>query len=322
MRTENSRDGPTTAAAQGREVARKSILPGLERVGRAVLSAAEVPLSNERVDMRLLRRLCLTIVGSALAAGCADNAMVLKSQVDRFQQQQVAMTRQYQELQARAAALDRDNQELAAALAQTRQQSKIIEDQLAGTRDQLRSVTAQLAQAKAERVAAEKQIETVNASMKRQSGTTITPNSSLPQALPNLNLPPGCVRRDGDVIRVALPARELFEPGTAQLKPTAAGLIVAAGSELLRLYPEQMIGVEGYTDSEPMLAGRWRSAHELSMAYAMTVYDLLISRTQLRPNQLFVCGHGGNHPMASNATPEGREMNRRVELVVYPEKRQ
>ena len=33
----------------------------------------------------------------------------------------------------------------------------------------------------------------------------------------------------------------------------------------------------------------------------------------------FVVGHGSNHPVVSNATPAGKERNRRVELVVYPE---
>jgi outer membrane protein OmpA-like peptidoglycan-associated protein len=34
---------------------------------------------------------------------------------------------------------------------------------------------------------------------------------------------------------------------------------------------------------------------------------------------MFVAGHGGNHPVVSNATAAGRERNRRIELVIYPE---
>jgi chemotaxis protein MotB len=260
-------------------------------------------------------------IGLALLAGCADNSLVLKGQVDRFQQQQAAMTQQYQQLQTRANALDRDNQELGAMLAQTRQQSKVIEEQLAGTRDQLRTVTAQLAQSRSEKATSEKKVEALNASMRRQGGTTITPNNNLAQTLPNLNLPPGYVRADGDVVRVALPGSQLFEPGTARLRPAAVALITQAGNELLRLYPDQIIGVEGYTDIDPVVGGQWRNNHELSVARAMTVYDTIVSRTRVQPTQLFVTGHGANHPVASNATPEGKETNRRVELVVYPEKK-
>ena len=51
----------------------------------------------------------------------------------------------------------------------------------------------------------------------------------------------------------------------------------------------------------------------------MTVYDYLTQRGLFRAEQLFVGGFGANHPVVSNATPAGKERNRRVELVVYPE---
>ena len=35
--------------------------------------------------------------------------------------------------------------------------------------------------------------------------------------------------------------------------------------------------------------------------------------------QLFVVGHGGSHPVVSNATDAGRARNRRIEVVIYPE---
>ena len=50
----------------------------------------------------------------------------------------------------------------------------------------------------------------------------------------------------------------------------------------------------------------------------MTVYDVLVGRTRLQGNQLFIVGHGANHPIVSNATLEGKRRNRRVELVVIP----
>lgn len=255
-------------------------------------------------------------------SGCADNSMVLKGQVDNYQKQQLAMSRQYQELQTRAAALDRDQQQLQSLLAQTQQQNKVMEDQLVGMRDQLRAVTTQLAQAKAEKTTSDKKIEAMNASLRRHGETTIAPNNSFAQTLPNLNLPAGAVRRDGDVIRVSVATGQLFEPGTARLRPPAVGTITQVGNELLRLYPDQMIGIEGYTDTDPVVGSQWRSNHEMAIAQAMTVYDTIITRTRLQPNQLFVTGHGPNHPIASNATPDGKQLNRRVEFVVYPEKKQ
>ena len=141
------------------------------------------------------------------------------------------------------------------------------------------------------------------------------------QTLPATNIPGVFVRRDGDVIRVELPGNSLFESGSARLRPGAANLISDAAAELVRTYPDQIIGVEGHTDNDPIVGSQGRSNHELSVARAQAVYDVLVNRTRLQGNQLFIVGHGPNHPIVSNATPEGKQRNRRVELVVYPERK-
>jgi len=254
-------------------------------------------------------------------AGCADNPMVLKGKVTQYEQQQQAMSRQYSELQNRAVALDKDNQELGQLLAQSRQQSKVFEDQLAAMRDQMRGVTAQLAQTRSEKENTDKKVQAMTASVQRQGGVTITPNNSFLQTLPAINQPDVFVRRDGDVIRVELPDSRLFESGSARLRSGGPELIVNAATELMRSYPDQLIGIEGHSDNDPVTGGQWRSNHELSIARAMAVYDVLTTRTRLQGDQLFVVGHGSNHPVVSNATAEGKQRNRRVELVVYPERK-
>jgi flagellar motor protein MotB len=258
---------------------------------------------------------------SLLIAGCADNPMVMKGKIAQLEQQQTASARQYQQLQDRAYALDRDNQEKDTLLAQARQQTKVSEDQLVGLRDQLRSVTSQLAQTRADKDSIDRRVQALNASMQRQGGVTIDPNSSLQQTLPAVNIAGANVRRDGDVVRVELPGNTLFEPGTARLRPGAANLITDVAAELARVYPDQMIGIDGYTDNDPVAGGQWRNNHELSIARALSVYDVLISRSRLQGNQLFVTGHGPNHPIVSNATAEGKQRNRRIEFVVYPDRK-
>jgi len=256
----------------------------------------------------------------ALAAGCAENSMVVKGQLDRLQQQQLAMTRQNQELQARAGSLDRDNQELEALLAQSRQRSQVLEDQLSLVRDQLGGITTQLAQMREEKEATDQKAQALTASMRRQQGVSITPNNSFLQTLPATQLPDVHVRRDADVIRIELPADRLFEGNTAQLNSEGARLLTDAAGEVFRTYPDQLIGVEGHTDSEPIQGGPWRNNQHVSVARALSVYEMLLTQTRLQAEQLFVVAHGGNHPVVSNATPEGRKRNQRVELVVYPDR--
>lgn len=256
-----------------------------------------------------------------LVTGCAENAMVLKGKLGEAEKQQTAMQRQYQQIQDRANALDRDHQETTTLLAQARQQAKVSEDQLAAMRDQLRSTTAQLTQVRTEKENTDKRVQALSASMQRQGGVSINPNNSFLQTLPAINIAGVFVRRDSDVIRIEMPGNSLFESGSARLRPGAANLISDVAAEIVRTYPDQIVGVEGHTDNDPIAGNQWRNNHELSVARAMTVYDVLVNRTRLQGNQLFVVGHGSNHPIVSNATAEGKQRNRRVELVVYPERK-
>lgn len=259
----------------------------------------------------------LALVG---LTGCAGNSMVLKGQVDRLQQNQTAMSRQNDEIQSRASALDRDNQELERLLAKTQQRNKIMEDQVAVLQEQLSGLNTQLARVQAEKKESDEKAQTLTASMRRQGGVSIEPNNSLLSTLPAIEMADVHVRRDGDVIRIELPSDKLFDPGTAQLRPDAVEMITDAAVEVVRSYPDQMIGVEGHTDSDPARSWQFHGNHQLSATQAMVVQEVLATKTRLRPEQLFVAGHGANCPVVSNASPSGKQRNRRVELVIYPEK--
>ncbi|MCE5269077.1 MAG: OmpA family protein [Planctomycetaceae bacterium] len=263
--------------------------------------------------------LCAAVL--ATLAGCADNPMVLKGQLNKAEQQQTMLARQLQQLQDRTNALDRDNQEKDTLLAQARQQTKVADDQLAATKDQLRSLTAQLAQVRVEKDGSDKRAQTFAASLQRQGGVSIDPNNSFLQTLPATNIAGVNVRRDGDVIRIELRGQVLFEPGTSRLRPGAPNLLSDVASEIARTYPDQMIGVEGHTDNDLVANAQFHNNHELSASQAMAVYDVLVSHTRLQSNQLFVMGQGANRPVVSNATPEGKDRNRRIELVIYPERK-
>jgi len=251
--------------------------------------------------------------------GCAENSMVLKGQLDKFRDEQTALSKQREELQNRATRLDRDNQDLITQLTQTKQRTKVLEDQIALMRDQLNASNTQLARLRDEKQTTEQKVQALTASLQRQGGTPITPNNSLLQTVPAINLPDVYARRDGDVIRVELPSHRLFETGNARLLPLAPSLILAAATEVMRAYPNQVIGVEGHTDSDPLTNPQWQNPHQLSLGRALAVYDVLVNQARVPPSQLVVVGHGANHPILSGATPTGKQRNARVEIVVYPE---
>jgi chemotaxis protein MotB len=266
-------------------------------------------------------RVCLPIASALIlaAAGCQNPATVAQQPPAGWQQQQLAMAQQQQTLQGRAGTLDFDNQELQTKLAQAQQQNKILEQNLATTREQLNSTNQMLAQSREAQQSMQQQSQALAESMQKRSATMISANNSLARNVPTINIPGVEVRQDGDVVRVELPTDRLFNPGTAQLRQDGVSIIDTAAAALARSYPNQIIGVEGHTDSDPPQQGMWLSNHQLSMARAGAVFDYLASRGQLRSQQLFLVAHGSNHPVVSNASAQGKARNRRVELVVYPD---
>lgn len=262
---------------------------------------------------------CALGLSLTLCVGCGQNAYTLHSQNQQMAQQQQTFAMQNSELQNRATSLDHDNQELEALLAQSRQQIQLLKDELGATRDQLRGTTQQLADLRNEKVGLERRTEALTASMQRRVGATIKPNNSLVGELTVIHLPGIEVRQDGDVIRIELPGERLFVPGTATIMPEGAQMVDGVVGDVLRVYPNQLIGIEGHTDADPISTPQFPTNHHLSSARALAVYDHAMRRFQIDPQQMFVVGHGANHPVVSNATPAGKTRNRRVELVIYPD---
>lgn len=76
------------------------------------------------------------------------------------------------------------------------------------------------------------------------------------------------------------------------------------------------IRVEGHTDNIPIHNATFKSNWELSTARATEVVSLLVERYKINPEGVSAAGYSEYHPVASNATDEGRKANRRVDLIV------
>jgi flagellar motor protein MotB len=261
-------------------------------------------------------------ISALFAAGCGQYALAPAGQpaaVTLSPQQQTDLAQQTQQYQQRAASLDRDNQELESMLAQTRQQTQLLEEQIRATQVQLRDTTDRLASVQADNDLLRNRTSALAASVQTRNQTEIRANNSLLRSLSITNLPGINVRQDGDVIRIELPGDQLFNVGTAQLKPGGDGLLRSVAADLAQSYPQQHIGIEGHTDGNPTPSPQFPTDQHLAVAQAMAVYDTLIRAGGMPGRQLFVVGHGGGHPLVSNGTDAGRARNRRIEVVVYPE---
>lgn len=111
--------------------------------------------------------------------------------------------------------------------------------------------------------------------------------------------------------------RVLFDSGKAQLRVSAFQALDQVG-KVLQEVADQPVGIEGHTDNEPIKYSPWTDNAELSVARANAVAEYLTSRHQIDRGRLTVIGYGEDRPIADNGTPEGRQKNRRVEIVILP----
>jgi chemotaxis protein MotB len=121
------------------------------------------------------------------------------------------------------------------------------------------------------------------------------------------------VRRHGIWVEVEIRTDILFPSGVARLTPSAAAVLMQL-AQTLKPFPNP-IRVEGHTDNRPISTAAYPSNWELSAARAASVVHLFMEQG-LDPARLAVIGLGEYRPAQTNDTPEGRNANRRVVLVI------
>ena len=112
-------------------------------------------------------------------------------------------------------------------------------------------------------------------------------------------------------------AEVLFDSGKAQLRKDSFPKLDKVAGVLNTTVADLNVGVEGYTDNEPIRKSGWKSNWELSSARALSVLHYLSQKNVSEP-RLAAIGYGEFKPVALNTTKEGRQKNRRVEIVILP----
>jgi outer membrane protein OmpA-like peptidoglycan-associated protein len=111
---------------------------------------------------------------------------------------------------------------------------------------------------------------------------------------------------------VTLPSNVLFDTADATLKPGAQQSLNEI-ARVMREHPEATVTVEGYTDNQ----GSFAYNRMLSDQRAQAVKQALM-QSGVDASRITARGYGQGYPIASNDNPEGRQLNRRVQIVVAP----
>ncbi|PLX40864.1 MAG: outer membrane beta-barrel domain-containing protein [Deltaproteobacteria bacterium] len=125
---------------------------------------------------------------------------------------------------------------------------------------------------------------------------------------------PSGVPVDGDgcnIKKISIKLEAEFDTGRAEIREESFPEVNKVGEFMVK-YPSTKAVIEGHTDS----VGSSVSNITLSQRRADAVREYLIKNFEIDPSRLMAKGYGEDKPVADNSTPEGRQMNRRIEAVI------
>ncbi len=122
-------------------------------------------------------------------------------------------------------------------------------------------------------------------------------------------------------IQVDLVDKVLFDSGDASISARGQGVLKRLGA-ILGKVEDKFIQVSGHTDDSPpsqKLQATFPTNWELSVARAVNVVRYLQDSGGVPARRLVAAGYGEMRPVSSNATPQGRARNRRIEILLMPD---
>lgn len=106
----------------------------------------------------------------------------------------------------------------------------------------------------------------------------------------------------------------LFDEGSSTIKMDAEKTLNEISKVLTKI--DNPVIIEGHTDSVPIKNLKFPSNWELSTARATNIISYLMKRGKISPKRLCAVGYGEYMPVADNTSVSGRNLNRRVDIIV------
>lgn len=265
-----------------------------------------------------------TIVGLVLLC------MVMSSCVSKKKYQELDATRtacenreqdlkkQLSDLEAMVAELEKANKEAQAQLSDT--SSKLTETNtlLDDTSKARLQLDRDLKEKETRLNEREATIKDLHALIERQKNIVISLLNKIKRALVQYDSSELSVEIKNGKVYVAMSDKLLFRSGSTRVDKNGKEALQQLAQVLVN-QPGIEIMIEGHTDNVPIIKSpTFKDNWDLSVIRATEVVRILTEEFNLDKTTLIPCGRGEFLPKADNETPEGRAVNRRTEIILYP----
>ena len=285
-----SKDSVRTVARQAIQTAEEARVMAIQRAREEHQIAQRVAAEQQAAQSQQAAAAAALSAAAAQQQAAQQAQQAQETQAQLEAEQQARQQAQQQAMNAQAAAQQAELQrQQAAQQAQQQVQQADAARQAALQQQQAAQAAAQQAQQAAQQ--AEREKEETRARLRQQ----------LNEVLQTRDTASGLIVDMPDI---------LFDTAKASLRPEARERLAKVAGIILA-YPDLHLQVEGFTDS----VGGDEYNMRLSESRAASVRDYLIGQG-VSVNNVVAQGFGKSDPVASNATAEGRQQNRRVDLIV------
>lgn len=245
-------------------------------------------------------RISIAVLATGIImSGCVSSGTFKKMETGK-NEEIAALQKDKAALEQKKTALEQDNAALKEQISSLEQKKTMTEQQVASLEQQ----RASLEQQKTSLVAASQQ--------RQQQYDALVQGLSKEVEKGQLQ-----VRQYQNMLAVDLAEQIFFDSGRAKLKAGGKDVLKKVG-DALKGYENKIIRVVGHTDNVPVaksLQATFPSNWELSVARATNVVRYL-QEVGVPPERMVPSGRGEYDPVAPNDTPEGRQKNRRIEIML------
>ncbi len=264
------------------------------------------------------RILTITALLSVLLSGCVSSGKheATLAEMDTMRQ---SLESAQNEINRNQQELETTRKQVAAAQAKIKQ----TEQELETARKQMESTQDDVKELEAKKLALQKELSDSQAqlaTLREIEAETTRRNEIYAQFVDRLK-----TMIDGGQLTVSieqgrivinLPNNVLFKSGSANLNPAGTEALTKIAA-VLSQFSDRRFQIEGHTDNMPIKSARFPSNWELSTSRSLAVVHLLTDLGVASEN-ISAAGFGEFHPRSENDTKEGRQLNRRIEIIMLP----
>lgn len=206
--------------------------------------------------------------------------------------------------------------ELSEDLANAKSRLQLMEEANASAADQLDEKDKRISENQRELEEQQEKLRQLQELIDRQKAQTESLRAKMANALGNFSSDQLSVFTKNGKVYVSLSEKLLFPSGSAVVNSEGKEALEKV-AQALNENREINVNIEGHTDSIPIRL-KFEDNWALSVARSTAIVRLLTNTYSVDPARITASGRSQYEPVAENATPEGRALNRRTEIILAP----